>query len=258
MNMSLAELEKLLKTLRLHGMNATLETRLIQANQGSSFEEVFTSLVQDEMDFRNSRLMETRFKASGLKERPTLTEFDWGFNPKLPKKEIYELVSGKFIQDGHDALLIGSPGTGKSHIAKTVAHAAIQIGYKVVYREAHTFFEDLFEADQLKRRKKVNKLFSDADLLIIDDLFLRKKVPEQAADDLLDIILNRYSSRKSSVITSNRVLEDWGKLLRDNAASSAILDRLLHRGHLLRFEGKSYRLKEASSRLTENKRKSTG
>jgi DNA replication protein DnaC len=258
MNMSLAEIEKHLKTLRLHGMNATLQTRLIQANQGSSFEEVFASLVQDEMDFRNSRITETRFKASGLKERPTLTEFDWGFNPKLPKKEIYELVTGKFIQDGHDALLIGSPGTGKSLIAKTVAHAAIQTGYKVVYREAHTFFEDLFEADQLKRRKKVNKLFSEADLLIIDDLFLRKKVPEQAADDLLDIILNRYSSRKSSVITSNRVLEDWGKLLRDNAASSAILDRLLHRGHLLKFEGKSYRLKEASARLTEIKRKSTG
>src|SRR3989304_2959428 len=126
--------------------------------------------------------------------------------------------------------MIGSPETGKSHSAKTVAHAAIQAGYKIVYREAHTFFEDLFEAVQLKRRKKVNKLFSDADLLIFDDLFLRKKVPEQAADDLLDIILNRYSSRKSTVITSNRPLEDWGKLLRDNAASSAILDRLLHRG----------------------------
>jgi len=104
--------------------NATLETRLIQANQGTSFPEVFSCLVQDEMDWRNSRLTETRFKASGLPERPTLTEFDWGFNPKLPKKEIYELVSCKFIRDGDDALLIGSPGTGKSHIAKTVAHAA--------------------------------------------------------------------------------------------------------------------------------------
>ncbi len=161
------------------------------------------------MDWRNSRLVETRFKASGLPDRPTLTEFDWGFNPKLPKKEIYELVSGKFIRDGADALLIGSPGTGKSHIAKTVAHAAIQTGYKVVYREAHAFFEDLFESAQLKRRKKVTKLFSESDLLVIDDLFLRKNVPEQAADDLLEIILNRYTSRKSSLITSNRPLEDW-------------------------------------------------
>ena len=258
MNMSIAEIERHLKTLRLHGMKSTLETRLIQANQGASFVEVFACLVQDELDCRNSRLVETRFKTSGLKERPTLTEFDWGFNPKLPKKEIYELVSGKFIRDGHDALLIGSPGTGKSHIAKTVAHAAIQTGYKVVYREAHSFFEDIFEADQLKRRKKVNKLFCDADLLVIDDLFLRKKVPEQAADDLQDIILTRYASRKSTVITSNRPLDDWGKLLRDNAASSAIQDRLLHRGHLLKFDGKSYRLKEASTRLMESKQKSSG
>jgi DNA replication protein DnaC len=236
-------------------MKETLETRLIQANQGASFIEVFACLVQDELDYRKSRLNETRFKASGLKEKPTLTEFDWSFNPKLPKKEIYELVSGKFIRDGHDVLLIGSPGTGKSHIVKTIAQAAIETGYKVVYREAHIFFEDLFEADQLKRRKKVNRFFSEADLLVIDDLFLRKKVPEQAADDLLDIILNRYSSRKSTAITSNRPLDDWGRLLRDNAASSAILDRLLHRGHLLKFEGKSYRLKEASIRLTENKRR---
>jgi len=253
MDMPLAEIQRHLGTLRLHGMNATLETRLIQANQGASFPEVFACLVQDELDWRSSRLCETRFKASGLTERPTLTEFDWGFNPKLPKQEIYELVSGRFIRQGDDALLIGSPGTGKSHIAKTVAHAAIQTGYRVVYREAHTFFEDLFAAAQLKRRKKLIKLFSETDLLIIDDLFLRKNVPEQAADDLVDIIMNRYSSRKSSLITSNRPLEDWGKLLRDNAASSVLLDRLLHRGHLLKFEGKSYRLKEASRRLTENK-----
>lgn len=258
MNMTLAEMQRHLKTLRLHGINATLEPRLVQANQGASFVEVFACLVQDELDYRSSRTTEARFKASGLAERPTLTEFDWAFNPKLPKKEIYELVSAKFIRDGADALLIGSPGTGKSHIAKTVAHSAIQTGYKVIYREAHAFFEDLFEASQLKRRKKVTKLFSEADLLVIDDLFLRKTVPEQAADDLLDIILNRYSSRKSSVITSNRPIDDWGKLLCDNAASSAILDRLLHRGHLLKFEGRSYRLKEASIRLIENKQKSSG
>jgi DNA replication protein DnaC len=253
--MSPAELERHLKTLRLHGMITTLDTRIIQANQGAAFVEVFACLVQDELDYRKSRLTQTRFKASVLNEQPSLTEFDWGFNPNLPKTDIYELVTGKFIRDGHDALLIGSPGTGKSHIAKTVANAAILNGYKVVYREAHTFFEDLFEATQLKRRKKLNKILSETDLLVIDDLFLRKKVPEQAADDLLDIILNRYAARKSTLITSNRPVEDWGKLLKDNAASSAILDRLLHRGRLLKFQGKSYRLKEAAARLSQHKPK---
>jgi len=258
MEIPLAELQRNLKAIRLHGMSATLETRLVQASQGASFAEVFACLVQDEMDSRNSRLVETRFKASGLPERPTLTEFDWSFNPKLPRNEIYELVSCKFVRDGADALLIGSPGTGKSHIAKTAAHAAIQAGYKVVYREAHVFFEDLFESDQLRRRKKVARLFSETDLLVIDDLFLRKNVPKQASDDLLEVILNRYTSRKSTVLTSNRPLEDWGKLLGDNAASSAIQDRLLHRGHLLRFEGRSYRLKQASVRLTESRQKVSG
>ena len=85
--------------------------------------------------------------------------------------------------------------------------------------------------------------------------FLRKRVPDHAADDLMDVILERYSKRKSTLITSNRPLEDWGKLLGDNAAASAILDRLLHRGHLLKFEGNSYRLKEASKRLALERKK---
>ncbi len=112
------------------------------------------------------------------------------------QKEIFELVTGKFIRQGEDALLIGSPGTGKSHISKAIAHAATQACHQIIYREAHTFFEDIFEATQTGKRKKINKLFSEIDLLIIDDLFLRKKVPDNAADDLLDIILNRYSKKK--------------------------------------------------------------
>jgi len=254
MAMSMPEIEKSLESLRLHGMRATLQARVLQVNQGEvSFLEAFSWLLQDELDCRQSRLIERRFKASGLDERKIMSEFDWSFNPKLPKNEIFDLVSLKFLQKGEDALLIGSPGTGKSHIAKVIAHAAIQACHQVIYREAHDFFADIFEATQINKRQKVNKHFTETELLIIDDLFLRKKMPDDAADDLLDIILNRYSKRKSTLITSNRPIEDWGNLLKDNAVSSAILDRLLHRGHLLQFEGKSYRLKEASKRLASMK-----
>lgn len=252
MSMTITEIEKQLKILRLSGMLATLESRALQANQSNAgLVEALSWLIQDELDHRSSNLRQRRFKASGLDEMKTLTEFDWGFNPKLPKKEIYELVTAKFIQNGEHALLIGAPGTGKSHVAKTIAHASIQLFQKTVYREAHVFFEDMFEAEQTKNWKKVFKLFTQADLLVIDDLFLRKRMPKDAADYLLDIIINRYSKRKSTVITSNRPIEDWGVLLKDNAASSAILDRLLHHGHLLKFEGKSYRLKEAANRLAQ-------
>ncbi len=257
--MTTTELEKHLKELRLSGMQATLESRALQANQSNaSLVEGLSWLVQDELDHRSSNLKQRRFKASGLDELQTLTDFDWGFNPKLPKKEIYELVTAKFIKNGEHALLIGAPGTGKSRIAKTIAHASVQLFQKTLYREAHVFFEDMFEAEQTHNQKKIFKLFTQADLLVIDDLFLRKRMPNDAADYLLDIIINRYSKRKSTVITSNRPLEDWGLLLKDNAASSAILDRLLHHGHLLKFEGKSYRLKEAAKRLSAPQNKNEG
>ena len=87
MNMSLAEIERHLKTLRLHGMIDSLQSRIVQANQGASFTEVFACFIQDELDYRKSHLTQTRFKASGPKEQSTLVEFDWTFNPKLPKMD---------------------------------------------------------------------------------------------------------------------------------------------------------------------------
>jgi len=253
MSMSMVEIERSLRMLRLSGIRATLETRALQASQGDvSFLDVFSMLLQDEMDRRQSRLIERRFQQSGLDRRETLAEFDWGFNPKIPKKACFELVTCKFLQNGEDVILLGSPGTGKSHIAKAVAHAAILAGHRVVYREAYALFSELYEATQLNVRKKKLEPFSTADLLIIDDLFLRKKLPEDAADDLQEIILIRYAARKSTLVTSNRITEDWGKCLGDNAVATAILDRLLHHGHPFKFEGKSYRLKEAATRLAKN------
>ena len=256
MSKTIEETEKQLRTLRLHGMGQTLQARCLQAQQSkSSVAEVLSQLVQDELDCRRSKLIERRFHSSGLDERKIMQDFDWSFNPRLPKREIFELVSVKFIQTSEDALLIGHPGTGKSHIAKAVAHAAIQAGHQVIFRDAQCFFEDIFEASQTGKRKKLLKLFCQSDLLIIDDLFLNKRMSNTASGDLLDVILERYRNRKSTLITSNRPVEDWGKLLNDNAASSAILDRMLHRGILLKFEGKSYRLKEASKKLALEKNK---
>ena len=188
---------------------------------------------------------------SGLPELKTLQDFDWGFNPKVPKHACFELVALKFINEHEDALLVGSPGTGKSHIAKATGHAALRAGYRVLYREAHLLFQEITEATHLGTRKKVMLTLAEAELLIIDDLFLRK-LPRDAGDDLLEIIMNRYE-KKSTILTSNRIVDDWGKLLADNTAATAVLDRLMHHAELLKFEGKSYRLHQSATRLAKRK-----
>ena len=135
----------------------------------------------------------------------------------------------------------GPPGTGKSHLAQAIGQAAIQQGYRVLYRETHTLLDDLAEATLDGTRKEHMEFLVTVPLLIIDDLGMRK-LPLTAAEELLEIIMRRYE-RASTMLTSNRPVEDWGKLLGDAAAVSAMLDRLLHHGHVLKCGPRSWRTK---------------
>ncbi|MBK6975286.1 MAG: ATP-binding protein [Sterolibacteriaceae bacterium] len=237
--------------MRLSGVRATLETRLIGSQASSlSFLETFSALLQDELDRRQSRLLERRYQLSGLEERASLAEFDWGYNPKIPKRTCFELHTLKFIAEGDSALLIGQPGTGKSHIAKAIAYSALRSGLRVLYGEADELLANLAQGASADKRKLLKPVI-DADLLVLDDLFLARHLPAEAADALQSILHKRYKLRRSSLITSNRIIEDWHKFLGDAALTTAILDRLLHRSVLLEFRGKSYRLKEAASRLAK-------
>ena len=250
MAMSITELERSLTALRLSGMSATLQARALQVSSHEmDFIEAFSWLVQDELDRRRSRLLDRRYALSGLPERKDLKSFDWSYNPRLPKREVLELATLKFIDAREDALFIGPPGTGKSHAAKALAALAINRGYKVLYREAHQLIEDINEARELGSIRKYRTQLKAAELLLIDDLFLRK-LPAQAGDELADVLMSRYE-KASTIITSNRPFEDWAKLLGDVVVVTPLLDRLMHHGHLLKFEGKSWRLKEAAARVAK-------
>jgi len=248
MPMSTAELERALRGLRLSGMTATLEARALQvASHEMSFLEAFSWLVQDELDRRRTRLQERRYALSGLSERKTLAELDWSYNPQVPRRDLLELGTLKFIDAREDVLLIGKPGTGKSHIAKALALLAVERGYKVLYREAQQLIEDIIEARELGAIRKYREQLKKTELLVIDDLFLRR-LPAGAGEELADVLMSRYE-KGSTIVTSNRVIEDWAKLLGDVVVVTPLLDRLMHHGHLLKFEGKSWRLREAAARV---------
>jgi DNA replication protein DnaC len=224
-------------------MAAVLETRILQAQTEKQPPIDFLSvLVQDELVTRQDRLLGRRVKDAAFRDHgKTLDAFDFDFNKKMDRKLVFELATSRFVTQHEDALFLGPPGTGKSHLAQAIGHAVIQQGHRVLYREAHVLLEELAEAQLAGDRKDYVERIALVPLLIIDDLGMRK-LPSTAAEDLLEIIMRRYE-RGSTLITSNRPVDDWGKLLGDTAAVSAMLDRLLHHAHLLKCGPRSWRTK---------------
>src|SRR5207248_1428919 len=241
--MNLIELKRSLVQLRLGGVAAVLETRLHQAQaEPMAPIDLISCLIADELSRRSDRLLERRRKLAAFRDpHRTLDNFDFTFNPKMNRSLIFDLATCGFIAKRHDALFLGPGGTGKSHLAQAIGQAAILQGYRVMYRETHVLLEDLAEAVLDGTRKEFMESVATVPLLILDDFGMRK-LPLTAAEDLLEIILRRYE-RASTLVTSNRPVEDWGKLLGDTAAVSAMLDRLLHHGHLLKCGPRSWRTK---------------
>jgi DNA replication protein DnaC len=242
-----------IRRLRLSGLLESLEIRLQEAMGNKlSHAEFLELILADELNIRQQRLIGRRVKAATFRDTKTLEDFDFSFNPSIKRKQIFDLASCRFIREQRDVLFIGPPGVGKSHLAQAIGYHAIRSGFTVFYRSVFDAVHDLKQDEALGDPDGMLRKYLKPDLLIVDDMGL-KQLPARSGEYLFEIIMRRYENR-STVMTSNRPIQEWGKLIGDVPSATAILDRFLHHAEVIQIKGKSYRLKDrAASRKSVDK-----
>jgi DNA replication protein DnaC len=246
-------LRSALKKLRLSGLLEGLEVRLQEAaGHGLSHLEFLELILQDELAVRSDRQLQRRVKAALFRELKPLDQFDWAFNPSIKKKAVLDLATCRFVREKRDVLWLGPPGVGKSFLVQAVGYQAIKAGHAVLYRSVFDVARDFLHDEALSAEDKVLSKYLKPDLLIIDDMGM-KQLPKRSGEYLFEIVMRRYEAR-STMMTSNRPLEDWGKLLGDVPTATAILDRFLHHAEVVQMNGRSYRLKDRPGAPPETSR----
>ena len=247
-------LQRALKALRLSGVTQSLDVRLQEAaGNGLTHVEFFELVLQDELLIRKERQINRRIKAAMFRDLKTLEDFDWQFNPSIKKKQIFDLASCRFIREVRDCLFLGPPGTGKSHLVQAIGYQAIKSGFTVRYRSIFDVVRDFLQDQVFAGQDNVMAGYLKCDLLVIDDMGI-KQLPKRSGEYLFEIIMRRYET-KATIMTSNRPLEDWGKLLGDVPSATAILDRFLHHAEIITITGRSYRLKDRAQNNDSKKEK---
>jgi DNA replication protein DnaC len=197
------------RTLRLSGLLESMELRLQEAEANRLPHAQFLELLfQDEINVRHQRLINRRHKLADFREVRSLDNFDFSFNPNTNRAQIYELATGHFVAQRRDVLLVGPPGVGKSHLVQAIGREVLKAGFLVLYRSIFDLVRELLTQEtQVAESRLLNK-YLKPDLLIIDDMGL-KILPQKSGEILLEIIMRRYENR-STMMTSNRPIEEWG------------------------------------------------
>jgi DNA replication protein DnaC len=234
------DLVPILKKLRLSGLLHTLTLRTRQAvDDGLPFEEFLFRLLADEVERRDAKQLAQRLRRAQFESAKTLEDFDFTFNPKIPKAKIIDLATAAFVARQENVLVVGPSGVGKSHVVQAIGHRACRCGHSALYVTANRLFTELRAARADRSYDRKLQRLTSPDLLVIDDLGLRP-LRQEEPEDLYEVIRQRYE-HGATLITSNRAIEEWAALFGEELLASAAMDRLLHHCHILVMEGHSYR-----------------
>lgn len=211
-----------------------------------TYEEFLLALLEQEIQQRDTNMIQQRIRRAGFLQVKTLDTFDFMAIPSLNKAKVLALSQCEFVRRKENVLLVGNPGTGKSHIATALGVAACRAGYRVRFWRAATLVNELIAAQQEHRLGKLEKAFQRVDLVILDELgFI--PLQRQAAELMFQFLSSRYELG-SLVVTSNLDFKDWTQVFGDETLTAALLDRLTHNAQILAFAGESYRFRQSLRR----------
>jgi len=248
------ELVPMLKQLRLSGILDSLDARNKQAiDKKMAYPEFLALLIADEVARRDQKRFTTRLRRASFRSHKTLDQFDFNFNPNINSALVHELMTGRFIEEKVAVLIAGPCGTGKSHIAQAIGHAAVRQGHDVLFTSQSQLLGSLHATRATDSFERRFTNLARVPLLIIDDFGLKPLRPPHD-EDFHDLVAERYE-RTATVVTSNLDFGEWGDAFPNQLLGAATLDRLRHGAYRVVLDGKSYRSPRPMESQLENNRK---